>query len=201
MGNIKAKQWSRGWKGLGLWGDGLSEIPQAYVVWWQWWKSFSCSLSAWVPSSANEDDSLTCHADLDWATVKTLTSEFYKATDDASCLHNTFRSAGGCVPYHAYSRTPTRNCNHFREYRQSHCRGERAREGCLQQERSPRRDWHHFPSWITGQRQPKADSATLPRAQEGPISRDKAPMVTRVITPLCVLRVISHKLLGAGTWS
>lgn len=39
-------------------------------------ENHSVALSTCVPSSANEDDNLTCHADLDWATVKTLTSEF-----------------------------------------------------------------------------------------------------------------------------
>lgn len=59
---------------------------------------------------------------------------------------------------------------------------------------------------ITSPHKSLARGAPRPIAQsyhvckkEAEISGDKALMVTTVIIPICVLRVISHKLLGAGT--
>ena len=53
-------------------------------------------------------------------------------------------------------------------------------------------------SLARGAPRPIAQSYPVYKKEAG-ISGDKALMVTRVIIPICVLRVISHKLLGAGT--
>lgn len=62
--------------------DCLTGIPQGYITLVMRWKKFSCHLSTPDSSSISGDANLTWHADLDCATVKTHSSEFYKATED-----------------------------------------------------------------------------------------------------------------------
>lgn len=71
---------------------------------------------------SNEDDNLTCHADLDWATVKLSHLNFKQQMILLANTH--FQTARVCVPYHAYSEHPVETAVTL-EYFQSHCRGER----------------------------------------------------------------------------